>query len=124
MKRSGSPMKKSAFTLVELLVSIAIIGILVSLLLPAVNLARASARKVQCTNHLRQLGVATNDYVSAHRYLPPPKVGTQFENRGSTFVLLLAYLEEADLFRAYDLSEPIDSPGNISVMSCKAQYLF
>lgn len=104
---------RRAFTLIELLVSVAIIGILVTLLLPAVNVARASARKVQCTNHMRQLGVATNNYVSAHRTLPPPKAGTQFENRGSTFVLLLPYLEESHLFQSYDMSKAVDDPVNV-----------
>ena len=93
----------------------AIVGLLVTLLLPAVNSTRAAARKVQCTNHLRQLGIATNNYVSAHRYLPPPKAGTQFENRGSTLVLLLPYLEEADLYRSYDMSKTVDDPHNIPV---------
>jgi prepilin-type N-terminal cleavage/methylation domain-containing protein len=101
------------FTLVELLVVSAIIGVLTSLLLPAVHVARSAARRVQCTNNLRQIGIAVNSYEAAHRHLPPPKVGTQFENRGSTWVLLLPYLEENARFQEYDTTKPVDDPNNV-----------
>ena len=104
---------RSAFTLVELLVVIAIIAILISLLLPAVNAVRATARKTQCSNNLRQIGVATNNYLSAFQVLPPPKIGGQFENLGSTFVLLLPYLEEANRFEKYNQTKPVDDPENL-----------
>ncbi len=62
--------RRRAFTLVELLVVIAIIGILVGLLLPAVQAAREAARRMQCTNNMRQLGIAVHNYESAYRRLP------------------------------------------------------
>ncbi len=69
--RFGQARVRSAFTLVELLVVIAIIGILVAPLLPAVNSAREAARRTQCTNNIRQLGLAVLNFESALRYLPP-----------------------------------------------------
>jgi prepilin-type N-terminal cleavage/methylation domain-containing protein len=63
--------KRAGFTLVELLVVIAIIGILVALLLPAIQAARESARRTQCSNQLRQLALACMTYESSHKYLPP-----------------------------------------------------
>ena len=107
--------KRSAFTLVELLVVIAVITLLISLLLPAVQAARSSARRMQCVNNLRQIGLATANYASANNHLPPPTAGAQFENRGSTLVLLLPYLEEGALYANYQIDKAITDEGNAIV---------
>ncbi len=66
--------KRFGFTLVELLVVIAIIGILIALLLPAVQAARESARRTQCLNHLKQFGAALHNFENAHRRFPPSQI--------------------------------------------------
>lgn len=102
---------RAGFTLVELLVVIAIIGILISLLLPAVQAAREAARRVACMNNLVQLGVALHNYENAHEVLPPGVVHPQGPIRSepagyhmSWLVQLLPYLEETVTYRHIDFS--------------------
>lgn len=75
--------ERPAFTLVELLVVIAIIGILVGLLLPAVQAAREAARRMQCSNNLKQMGLAVFNYESAHRKFPPGRMAPDWMRGGS-----------------------------------------
>ena len=84
-----------AFTLVELLVVIAIIGILIALLLPAVQAAREAARRLQCTNHLKQMGLAVHNFHDAQKGIVP--LGTR-RYRASFYMLVLPYIEQQALY--------------------------
>jgi prepilin-type N-terminal cleavage/methylation domain-containing protein len=86
-----------AFTLVELLVVIAIIGVLVALLLPAIQAAREAARRSQCINNTRQFGLAFHNYESAHRKFPPGDVSGGSSNGLSVHARLLPYFEQSNL---------------------------
>jgi prepilin-type N-terminal cleavage/methylation domain-containing protein len=106
----------AGFTLVELLVVIAIIGVLIALLLPAIQAAREAGRRVSCQNNLKQIGLATQNYQSGQGHLPPPKAGdTTYNNRGSTLVLLLPYLEQSAMFARYDQTKDVTDPVNLPI---------
>ena len=94
---------RTAFTLVELLVVIAIIGVLVALLLPAVQAAREAARRMQCSNHLKQIALGIHLYENAYQAYPPAAVNwsTPGHPNHSGIAFILPYLEQANLQNAY-----------------------
>jgi prepilin-type processing-associated H-X9-DG protein/prepilin-type N-terminal cleavage/methylation domain-containing protein len=122
------PSRPTAFTLVELLVVIAIVGILIALLLPAVQQAREAARKMQCLNHIKQIALAAHGYVDVHGILPPsgivaektltsptgykyPVFDQQSGKMFSWAFLLLPFLEETNLYNQFDQSRTaLDQP--------------
>lgn len=107
--------KRNGFTLVELLVVIAIIGVLMGLLLPAVQFAREASRNSACLNNMRQIALATTNFEAAQKAFPParffqkqvptPGLDCGF-NEPSWFVRILPYLEQDNLYKKWDLSRP------------------
>jgi prepilin-type N-terminal cleavage/methylation domain-containing protein len=111
--------KHFAFTLVELLVVIAIIGILVSMLLPAIQATRETARRAACTNNMMQLGMALSNYETANQCLPPgtiddkgPIHNTAKGNHIGWLVQILPYIEERNTYKFIDLSAGAYAPKN------------
>lgn len=111
--------RNSGFTLIELLVVIAIIGVLIALLLPAVQAAREAARRSQCVNNLKQIGIAIHNYVSTYTVLPFGKgpsyaasmPGTPVYARWSAHSQLLQFIEQGNLFNAINFDIPPETPG-------------
>jgi len=107
----------AAFTLVELLVVIAIIGMLIALLLPAVQAAREAASRMQCQNHLKQFGLAIHNFHDTMGGLPPNSIGrnndSEGPNRATFWVFILPYMEQQSLYDLVrrvsdDFSRPLD----------------
>ena len=106
------PQRQQGFTLVELLVVIAIIGILIAMLLPAVQAAREAARRLQCSNHLKQIGVALHNYHSQFGMLPMGgthqyKYDTTIAKTGVWPMLILPFMEMQAVYEKFDVTAPL-----------------
>lgn len=102
-----------AFTLIELLVVIAIIAILIALLLPAVQQAREAARRSQCKNNLKQIGIAINNYHETHNTMPPGRMRGSVDGQGrcfSAYAHLLPFLDAAALYQQINFNADPDDP--------------
>jgi prepilin-type N-terminal cleavage/methylation domain-containing protein len=108
----GYRLGKRGFTLIELLVVIAIIAILIALLLPAVQQAREAARRTQCKNHLKQIGLALHNYHDSYNQFPrlcfgalagPNSFGTEWRGY-SVHTLILPYIDQAPLYNQWDFN--------------------
>jgi len=115
---------RSAFTLVELLVVIAIIGVLVALLLPAVQAAREASRRASCLNNLRQLGIALHNFEDANKQLPVGSESKEYPGapsfphnfyRWSVLAHLTPYLEQTNAHNSLDLTVPLYTPPSFGI---------
>ena len=107
----------SAFTLIELVILVAILAVLVGLLVPAIQKVREAANRIQCSNKLRQIGLALHHYHDAYHTFPPGGVewrrpGDYTKRQLAWCVFLLPYLEQENLYRSLKLNKPFDSPDN------------
>jgi prepilin-type N-terminal cleavage/methylation domain-containing protein/prepilin-type processing-associated H-X9-DG protein len=118
--------RRRGFTLIELLVVIAIIAVLIALLLPAVQSAREAARRAQCTNNLKQLGLAALNYESSNGCIPggsytglagfnPPAYSKNYPESFSVFVRILPYLEQSPMYGAANFSLNAGAAANLTI---------
>jgi prepilin-type N-terminal cleavage/methylation domain-containing protein/prepilin-type processing-associated H-X9-DG protein len=121
-------MRRSAFTLVELLVVIAIIGVLIALLLPAVQMAREASRRSSCANNLKQLGIALQNFHNSNSQFPAGSISKQYAAnplspytyyRWSALAYLAPFFEQGNAVAAIDLSVPLYPPAPQNIQPIK-----
>lgn len=120
------PLRRRAFTLIELLVVIAIIAVLIALLLPAVQQAREAARRTQCRNNLKQIGLALHNYESSYGMFPPSRINLSSPTfQVSWQMMVLPQMDQAPLYNLYNFNinwyDPINDPvttAKLSVFVC------
>ena len=129
---SNSESRRQGFTLIELLVVIAIIAVLIALLLPAVQSAREAARRAQCTNNLKQVGLAVHNYLDVHGRLPigrgtrparPYTVLSRYNYSG--FSMILPFMEQSPIFSAinFDLTMTVQDGNTTAMATVISSYL-
>ncbi len=115
MDRPTSAKPRNGFTLIELLVVIAIIGLLVALLLPAVQQAREASRRMSCRNNLKQTGLAMHNYEASYLVLPPRRILSKGNVRGWG-PSILPYIDQANLQGLYHFDKDFYAPENAAVI--------
>src|SRR5665647_1254936 len=126
---SLGPRRPRGFTLIELLVVIAIIGVLVGLILPAVQMAREASRRNQCINNLKQMGLAVHNYELAHGSLPAGYITNWYKKQefGPGWgwgTMLLPHMEQSALYSSFNFDFAIEHPADATArLSYVAVYL-
>ena len=115
-------MRRRAFTFIELMIVVGIIGVLIALLLPAIQSAREQARRTQCSNNLPQLGIAMGNYASTHMVLPPgvvnakgPIINLPNGYHHGWAIQILPYIGLNNLYHRVSLDESVYSASNFTI---------